>query len=166
MSFSWASPWSWTVTPSGRVLPSSARVVSESRIWPPCPAAEILAARTTSEPQVALVADRRLARVEAHSHPDLRTVRPGVGAQGALGSDRSSRGVARAREREEEGVALGVDLGPAGASERLADEPPVLANDLRVAISELLQEPGRALDVREDERDRPAWKCAHGTIQA
>ena len=59
---------------------------------------------------------------------------------GALGVDRRLDGVARAREREEECVALRVDLDAAALGEALAHEPPMVANDLRVAIAELLQE--------------------------
>src|SRR5438552_595318 len=49
-SFRCCCPRSCTATPSGSWLPRSARVVSEIRIWPPWPAAEMRAARTTSRP--------------------------------------------------------------------------------------------------------------------
>src|SRR5262245_56160700 len=51
MSFRFCCPRSCTWTPSGSWFPRSARVGSESRIWPPCPAAEMRAARTTSIPR-------------------------------------------------------------------------------------------------------------------
>jgi hypothetical protein len=87
-----------------------------------------------------------------------------VGAQSTLGLDRPACCVARPREREEERVALRVDLGPARLAERLADEPPVVARDLGVAVAQLLQQPRRAFDVGEDEGDRALWERAHGTI--
>jgi hypothetical protein len=72
---------------------------------------------------------------------------------GTLRVDRRGRGVARAREREEEGVALRVDLDSLARPERLADDAPVLGDQVRVAVAEPFQEPGRALDVAEHERD-------------
>src|SRR5205085_1014996 len=50
-SFRCCCPRSCTATPSGSWLPRSARVVSEIRIWPPWPAAEMRAPRTTSRPR-------------------------------------------------------------------------------------------------------------------
>ena len=44
------SPRSRSVTPAGSSSPKSVRVADEIRTWPPCPAAEIRAARTTSLP--------------------------------------------------------------------------------------------------------------------
>src|SRR5207244_13581476 len=74
--------------------------------------------------------------------------------------------VAGTREREEEGVALRVDLGPAPRAERLAHESPVLAGHAPVAlVAELLEEAGRALDVGEGERDGPAGQGAHPRLR-
>ena len=57
--------------------------------------------------------------------------------------------VARAREREEERVALRVDLACRRDAERVAHDAPVVARDLRVVhVAELLEEPGRSFDVR------------------
>ena len=51
MSFSRRSPSGKIDTPSGSDAPTSARVVSESRTWPPFPAVQSRAARTTSRPR-------------------------------------------------------------------------------------------------------------------
>ena len=79
----------------------------------------------------------------------------------ALGLDRRVGRVLGAREREEERVALRVDLGAAASLHGAAHDPPVVVHDLRVVVAELLQQPRRALDVAEEEGDRSAGKRAH-----
>ena len=111
------------------------------------------------QPDVALFADRRLARVQAHAHANLRPAGPGVVAQRALRRDRGLGRVACAREREEERVTLRVHLGAAALAETLADDPPVRRHDVAVGVAELLQQPRRPLDVGEDERDRSAGEA-------
>ena len=81
------------------------------------------------DPEVAVLADLRLAGVQSHPHADLRAARPLVRAERALGFDRGVGRVLRAREREEEGVALRVDLGAAVAVHRAAHDPPVVVHD-------------------------------------
>jgi hypothetical protein len=77
--------------------------------------------------------------------------------QRALRIDGGGDRIARAGEREEERVALRVDLRAAPLTEALADETPVVAGDVSVSlVAELLEELGRALDVGEDERDGAA----------
>jgi hypothetical protein len=63
------------------------------------------------------------------------------------------RGVAGAGEDVEEGVALSVDLLAAVAGERLAHEPLVLGEHGGVALAQLLDESGGAVDVGEEKRD-------------
>src|SRR5205823_389307 len=109
------------------------------------------------EPEVALFADVRLASVQSHPYAHLAPVRPLVLVQGALRVDRSGDCVARPRKREEERVALRVDLPALSGAERLAHDPPVIARHALVAlVSELLEQSRRALDVCEDERYGPA----------
>ena len=69
------------------------------------------------EPQVALLAERRLARVQAHPHADRGVLGPRVLCVRALRLDGRRDRVASAGEGEEERVALGVDLGPVVAGE-------------------------------------------------
>src|SRR5205807_5700938 len=66
-----------------------------------------------TEPVVALVAEARLARVDAHAHTTLHAVRPWVLGERALCRGRGQRGVRRLAKSDEEGVALRVDLLPA-----------------------------------------------------
>jgi hypothetical protein len=69
-------------------------------------------------------------------------------------------------EREEEGIALRIDLHPTLGSACFSDQAPVLGECLRVQLSaELVQEPGRALDVGEEEGDSADGKVgAHGQM--
>src|SRR5215471_19119917 len=100
--------------------------------------------------------------MEPHPHPHMVSLRPFVVAEGALGVDGGGHRVARPREREEERVALRVDLRPAARAEHLADEATVVAGHAPVAlVAELLQEAGRALDVGEDERDGAVGELRH-----
>jgi uncharacterized protein YyaL (SSP411 family) len=83
-------------------------------------------------------------------------------AEGTLRVDRGSDRVARPWEREEERVALRVDLRPFVSLEGLAHETPVVARDAAVAlVPELLEEARRSLDVGEDERDCAAGQLGH-----
>ena len=101
------------------------------------------------DPDVALVSQLWLAGVDPHPDGNLEC------ALRLLGRRQRVRG---AGEDDEEGVALGVDLDPAVAFERLAEDAAVLAQDVGIALAELVEEPGRALDVGEDEGDGPGGK--------
>ena len=74
------------------------------------------------EPDVALLVNRGLAGVQPHPHAHLGTVGPPGRRMCALSLDRGDHGVARAREHEEERVALGVDLDSVARRERFADD--------------------------------------------
>ena len=74
----------------------------------------------------------------------------------ALRLDGRGDGVSRAREHEEEGVALRVDLDPVARRERVADDSPVRRQHLAVVVAEALEELRRVLDVGEDEGDGSA----------
>ena len=67
---------------------------------------------------------------------------------------RPAYGIARAAEREEERIALGVDLLAPVLFEGGTHETMMLFQELPVAVSELVYEPRRSLDVREQEGDR------------
>ena len=103
---------------------------------------------------VARPLDERLARVERHSHADLHASRPPLGGDRPLRLDVHSEGVDRARERDEERIALGVDLEAVPFRERGAQEPALLGEQVGVFLPQAFQQPGRTLDVREQERDR------------
>ena len=74
------------------------------------------------EAGVAPVGGHGLARVQAHANPDLNAPRPVVRHERALPFDRGEERVARARERDEERVPLGVYLVTPVSVERLAEQ--------------------------------------------
>jgi hypothetical protein len=93
--------------------------------------------------------------MKAHSHADSIAVRPVVGGKSSLCVYGGSERGVRRRECEEEGLALVVDLTAASLFDRLPQDLLMLGEGGSVPLAQLLQEPGRALDVREQERDRP-----------
>ena len=98
---------------------------------------------------VTLLGYGRRAGVQPHAHADRSRLEPL--ARRLRGRRRSSR----CRERDEERVALRVDLDAAVRGRRLAHDAPVLRERVGVARRpELVQQARRALDVGEEERDR------------
>ena len=89
--------------------------------------------------------------MQPHSHSDRAAL------EGSLtGIGRCHRG-GRGRERDEERVALGVDLDAAVGFELGAQHAPVLGKRLGVGVrTHRMEQPRRRLDVGEEERDRAA----------
>jgi hypothetical protein len=87
---------------------------------------------------------------------------PRVGLEPALrlrgGGDRR----AGPREDEEHPVALRVDLPAAALRERLPQDPAVVGERAAPPLPQCAEESRGAFDVREEERDGPAGKAAHG----
>ena len=104
---------------------------------------------------IALVREQRLARVQAHPHPN----RSRLERVARLG--RRGQGVRRLGEGDEERVALGVHLDATVTLESVAQDTTVLGQRPRVIILKLLQQTSRALDVREKERDVARRKVTH-----
>jgi hypothetical protein len=105
---------------------------------------------------VAPVADDRLAGVDADPDSDRAA---GERRDGLLGRRYC---LPRRGERHEERVALGVDLDPAVPGESLAEHAAVLLEHVGVALcAELVEQPRRALDVREEQRHGAGRKLAH-----
>ena len=110
------------------------------------PAVDVLA-------DVALRRRGRRARVQAHAHADRSCGEP------LARGPRGLRGSARRRKRDEERVALGVDLDAAVRRRRLAHDPPVLGERLGVpSRPEGVEQARRPLDVGEEQRHRPLRK--------
>jgi 3-oxoacyl-[acyl-carrier protein] reductase len=119
------------------------------------------------EADVAAVLDLGLARVQADAHPRRRLLGPVVAEERPLGLYRTPDGEDRSREGGEEGVSLRVDDDAGVALDRFADEPVVRGEDIAVALApERVQQPGRALDVGEEEGDGAARKVAHAHMIA
>jgi hypothetical protein len=76
--------------------------------------------------------------------------------------------VGGAWKRDEEGIALRVDLDTVVSRERLAQDPAVLGKQVGVSRFVFLEESRRALDIREEKRDGSGRKLtrAHGLIIA
>src|SRR6266511_3806113 len=102
-------------------------------------------------PSVALAGQARVARMDAHPHPDRTR------SEHLLALRRRHQRLARLWEGVEEGVSLRIDLDAAAGREGLPQESAVLGERLDVALlPELLDQPGRALDVGEEESDGAA----------
>ena len=102
---------------------------------------------------VALAGQQRRPGMEPHPHGDRECL-----LRLARGGQRPGRG----REGNEEGVALRVHLDAAVGGKGLPEHLPVPGELLGVPLrAELFQQPGGALDVREQEGDRSARQLAH-----
>ena len=112
--------------------------------------------RVHVQSDVALLRHLGLARVQPHPHAHP------PGRERRLGGCSATGGVGRASEGVEECVALSAHLHPAPLSHRLADDPAMSVQGRRIPVAELVQQLRRALDVREDQRDRPCRQLAHG----
>jgi hypothetical protein len=107
---------------------------------------------------VALLGEQRLSGVDAYADTDWSVV------QCVLCATCGRESVSRAGERDEEGIALRVDLDATVRREHLAQQTPVLPEKVGVRVAEFAQQSSRALDIREKERDGPARQLAHGFI--
>ena len=96
---------------------------------------------------VALAGEERLAGME--SHPDVDRAAP----ERLLTLGRRLDRIGRAREHDEECVALRAELGAVVAGESLTEDTTVFRQRLRIGIAELVQQLRRSLDVREEEGD-------------
>ena len=103
------------------------------------------------EPDVVAVEQSRLAGVETHADADRAARRPRVLGERTLSGGRSRDGVRRARECDEERIALGVDLVAVVGAERLPEEAAVRLEQLVVTVTRLVQQARGALDVGEQE---------------
>jgi hypothetical protein len=108
------------------------------------------------EPGVVAVGDHGFSGMKAHADLDRGAVRPRKRRQRALPGYRGGSGSLRAREHDEEGVALGVDLDTALGRECGTKKAPVLVPQQRLTIADLLRQPCRSLDLGEQEGERAA----------
>ena len=114
------------------------------------------------DPDVPVQADHPVSRVKAHPNPDLDRGRPRVPGQASLRRHRGLNGSRRALEHGEEGVALGAHLHAPAVLDGTANDRRMGVANGRVSVTELLQQPGRPFDVREQERDRSGGELCHG----
>ncbi len=81
--------------------------------------------------------------------------------QGELAFDGSEERVSRTRERDEERVALRVDLVSAVSGEGGAEQSLMVRKHAAVPLAELLDEPRRPFDVGEEEGDGAGGRLRH-----
>ena len=104
------------------------------------------------------VSQMRSAGVDAHAHPDPSRRQPGQRVR------RGRQRPRRRREGDEKGVPLRVNLEPAVPPEGLPQDPAVLRQRAGIALrTQLVQQLGRALDVRKEKGDGAAGEIAHNT---
>ena len=94
-------------------------------------------------------------------HPDLDPVGPGVRREITLRIDCRCDRILASLERNEERVALGVDLATVVCRERSSQDALMLGEHVAVHATQLLQQLGRAFDVGEEKRDGAAGQLAH-----
>jgi len=111
--------------------------------------------------RIPLLVDHRRAAVESHANTDLAALRPVLRDERLLGFGRCGDRGTGVHEYREELVAVDVDLQPAVARDGLAQEPPLLGEQLRVLLSGLMHKPRGALDVGEEERNGARRERAH-----
>ncbi|HKV86765.1 MAG TPA: hypothetical protein VJT78_02075 [Candidatus Dormibacteraeota bacterium] len=75
---------------------------------------------------------------------------------------RGGHRVGRARERNKEGIPLGVNLDAVMARERLTQSTAVLSQRVGISFTQFVEQPRRSLDVREQEGHSPARELRHG----
>ena len=98
------------------------------------------------EADVALARSFGFAAVDTHPHADWAS------SERSLGLGRGGGGIARRAERDEERVALRVDLGAPVRTEGGPQETAMPGEQLGVAVWRLTQESCRSFDVREEKR--------------
>jgi hypothetical protein len=105
------------------------------------------------DPNVALIGHGRLAGMDPH--PDGDRERP-------LRFLRRRDRIGCARESDEEGIPLGIDLDAPVGRKGVAKCAAVLGQRVGIARAQLLEQPGRTLDIGEEEGDGAGRKLGHG----
>jgi hypothetical protein len=104
---------------------------------------------------IAFVGADRLAGVDAHPHAYRAS------GERALGVVRRRDSSTRLSKRHQECVALRIDLNSLVRTDRTAQYAPVFREHFGIALAELMEKLGRALDVGKEERNRPLRKLSH-----
>ena len=107
------------------------------------------------EPNVALFGHDRLPRMDTHANADR------AGCQPFTTGRRGGKCVGCLGKRDEERITLRVHLNTSMADECLTQRAPVLGERLGIAIAQLVEQPRRPLDVREEEGHGPGGQLGH-----
>jgi hypothetical protein len=107
--------------------------------------------------RVVIPVRRRLRRgeMERHPHPQRTGLRPGFGGEGALGRDGGGDGPRRFRQSGLKRIADRLEMVAAVGANRLAEDRVMALDGAPHGGPVALPEPGRALDVGEEEGDGP-----------
>ncbi len=105
--------------------------------------------REVARPELAHRAD-----MHAHPHADLVAGLPWLGQQRTLRVDGGGDGGRGGRERHEEAVALGAELGAAVGCDRRAHQFAMATQQLVVGVTEFQRQRGRLLDIGKEQADR------------
>jgi len=111
--------------------------------------------------EVVVPAQDSLPGVQAHPDPQGTLHRPIVGGQAPLGGHGGLDRPHRATERHEQGIAFGADLDAAAFLDGVTHDRRIGVSDRHIAVAQLLQQPRGALDVAEQEGDRPGRQRGH-----
>jgi len=87
-----------------------------------------------------------------------------MGGQRPLDRQRAQHRLLGPGERHEKRIPLGVHLMTIVGGDGGADQPPVVGQNLRVALPQRLDQPGRPLDVGEQQRDQPRWRAHRASL--
>jgi hypothetical protein len=104
---------------------------------------------------IAFLGDERLTRVDPNPHADRTASEPGVAFR------RCGQRIRRPLESNEERVSLRIDFNPTMARKRPAKEKTVLREHNGVTITKLVEQPRRALHIREKKRDGATGQLGH-----
>ncbi len=106
-------------------------------------------------PHVAGLGQQRLARVDPHPNSESCLF------ERLLGRCRCRNRVGGSLERDEERVALSVHLDAPARLERRPHQAVMLGEQLGVPVAQLVKQPRRALDVREEKGDGAGRQLLH-----
>ena len=109
-----------------------------------------------------VIAGRDLALSGMQTHPDSHRLGKGMIGEGPLDLSSGLNRFQGAREHDEEGVPLRADLGPIVFLDYVPEDAVVALKEIDVPILELLEEPGRPLDIGEQECHGACWQLPGG----
>jgi hypothetical protein len=104
---------------------------------------------------------KRLARVQAYPDPNGDPARPGMRRERTLRVPAGEHGLPRVGEGQEQAIPERLDHDPVPFGDRSSDQGVVLRDQGAKALTEVLVELGRRLDVSEAERDESRGQRGH-----
>ena len=114
------------------------------------------------DPDVVVAARNALAGVQSHADADRVAVGPRVRGERSLRRHGGAQSARRRREGDEERVALGADLDTPLLGDRGSQDLGVSVQQAHELVApEVLEQPGRPLDIGEQERHRAGGEVAH-----